>query len=785
MSGASRDACSATTAPSAMELCNESRRAFLLGLGAGTLVLAVGVASTPVHAADAPKYGGDAMPGGLKDDPRTFIAIARDGTVTVVNHRAEMGQGVRTSVPMIIAEELEADWSRVVVRQAPGEQETYGNQNTDGSRSIRHNYLPLRHAGAAARQMLETAAATAWGVPVAQVKASNHEVVHLKSGRRAAFGELAEAASIVPLPDAKAIRLKARKDFRYVGKGRIGLIDNHDIVTGKAQYGIDTRLEGMLYAVVARPPVYGGRLRSHDARETLKVPGVLRLVEIAAAPVPSGFLPLGGIAVVATTTWAAIEGRRRLRIEWDDGVNAAYDSKAYRHTLEASARAQGELVRDKGDAVAALAHARRKIAVEYYIPHLAHATMEPPAAVVRILGGRCEAWACVQAPESTRATLMSVLGLAQDQVHVHQTLLGGGFGRKSKPDFVAEAALVSRALEGKPVKLTWTREDDIAHDYYHAVALERVEAAVDDAGEPLAWLQRTTAPSIGSLFGPDPKHQRPGELAHGLTDLGFFGVPHLRIENPEAAAHVRIGWLRSVYNIPHAFATQCAAAELAHLAGRDPKDFLLDLIGTPRKVDPGTLANATNYGEDPARYPVDTARLRGVIEAVAKAANWGRARPKGTGLGIAAHRSFVSYTAAVVEVEVAADGSLRIPRVDIAIDCGPQVNPDRVRSQMEGSVIQGICLALHGAITFANGRVVQSNFHDYPLLRIDAAPREIHVHLLGADDEKLPMGGVGEPGLPPIAPALLNAIFAASGQRIRTLPIGEQLRPAPAPVAHP
>ena len=757
---------------------NVSRRAFLLGVGAGTLVLAVGMPAQAAKPAETRKYGGEGMPGGLRDDPRVFIAIAPDGWVTVINHRAEMGQGVRTSIPMIVADELDADWMMVRVEQAPGDQAKYGNQDTDGSRSVRQSFRAMRRAGAAARQMLEQAAATAWGVPVRQVKADLHEVVDTKSGRRGGYGEFAEAASILAVPKPGELMLKSPREFRYIGKDGVGGIDNDDIVTGKARYGTDARLDGMLHAVIERPPALGDRLKAYNSTEALKVAGVIKVVALESPPIPSAFLPLGGVAVIAENTWAAIEGRKKLVIEWEAGPNAGYESGAYRKALEAAARQPAREIRNSGDVYKALASADRKIAVEYYLPHLAPATREPPAATVRIADGACEAWACIQAPEATRDLLAALLKLPKEKVTVHQTLLGGGFGRKSKPDFVGEAALLAQAMEGRPVKVTWTREDDIAHDYFHTVSLERIEAGIDKAGKPVAWLQRTTAPTIGATFAPDPKHESAGELSMGLTDLAFFGVPNLRIENPEAAAHTRIGWFRSVSNIPHAFATQVAACELAHLAGRDPKDFLLELIGPARKLDPRELSNNSNYGEDPKLYPVDAGRLRGVIETVARAANWGRKLPKGSGLGIAAHRSFVTYTAVVFEVAVADDGTIRIPRVDIAVDCGPQVNPERVRAQMEGAVIQGISLALSGEISFADGHAMQSNFHDYTVLRINAAPREIHVHPVNAGDFSLPLGGVGEPGLPPVAPAFVNAIFAATGKPIRSLPIRDQLRPA-------
>lgn len=754
------------------EMVNVSRRTFLRGLAAGTFVIAVPVSSLAF--AQESKYGGEAMSGGLRDDPRIFLAIADDGTVTLLCNRAEMGQGVRASWALVVADELEADLARVRVLQASGDEARYGNQNTDGSRSMRHHFRPLRRIGAAARRMLEEEAASRWGVSVTAVRANNHEVVHTATGRRLGFGTVARGAAARPVPPREALALKPASAFRYIGRENVSLIDNFDIVTGKAVYGIDAQIEGMVFAVVARPPVYGGKVKSYDASETLKVPGVLKVVPIDAPAIPSAFQPLGGIGVVAENTFAAVKGRSLLRIQWDDGSNAGYDSGQFRATLEAVASKPGKVVRNNGNLEAALAGASRRIEASYYIPHLAHAPMEPPAATARVTNDACEIWGGLQNPQALRNDLAKRFNLPPERITVHSLLLGGGFGRKSKPDFASEAAILSRAMAGRPVKLTFTREDDIQSGYFHTASVERLEAGLDAGGKPVAWLHRTVAPTIQSIFMPDARNEGSFELAMGAVDVPF-AIPNLRVENPQAEAHTRIGWFRAVSNIPHAFAVQSFVGELAAAAGRDPKDYLLELIGPDRRIDPASMSDEWLYGEDPKLYPFDTARLRRVIERAASEAGWGRTLPRGRGLGIAAHRSFVAYAAVVVEVALGPDGTLAIPRVDIAFDCGAVVNPDRVRAQLEGAVVMGISLATVGEISFKAGRVEQSNFHDYPVTRIDAAPAEIRTHLViptGYDD---PLGGVGEPGLPPVAPALTNAIYAATGKRIRALPIRNQL----------
>ena len=751
------------------QVFNVSRRNMLLG--AGGLVVAVSL--VPVNGAFAKGFGADGMPHGWVDDPKIFVAIAKDGTTSITCHRQEMGQGVRTGWGIIIADELDADWAKVKIVQADADEEKYGNQDTDGSRSTRQFFVHMRHAGAAAKTMLVQAAAQQWGVPVDQVSAANGVLTNTKSGKTLGYGDVTEAASALPVPARETVKLKDPKDFRLIGKGNVGIVDGFDITTGRAIYGMDHKLPDMLHAVVARCPVFGGTVKSFDDTAAMKVPGVVKVITIAPATAPVQFQPLGGVAVIAKNTYAAMKGRDALKIVWDEGPNASYDSDAFRKSLEDAARKPGKVVRAQGDFDAAMAKAKTKLTAEYYVPHLVQAPMETPAAIADFKAdGTCEVWTCTQAPQAARTLVAKELGVGFDKVTLHVTLLGGGFGRKSKPDYVVEAALCSKAA-GKPVKLLWTRDDDIHHGFYHTVSVERIEAGLDENGKPIAWLHRSAAPTIGSIFAKGADHELPLELGMGLVNSPF-DIPNMRMENPAVDAHVRIGWFRSVSNIPHAFAIQSMVNEMAHAAGRDPKDYLLEVIGPARKIDPTAIGDVWNYGEDPKVYQIDTGRLRNVIEAAAKGISWGRTMPKGSGLGIAGFYSFVTYTAVAAEVEVDPQGKVVVKRIDIAIDCGPQVNPERIRSQMEGAVVMGMGLALTSQITFKNGRAQQNNFDGYEIVRIDAAPKEVHVHLLPMSDYDHPLGGVGEPGVPPVAPAIANAVFAATGRRIRSLPIANQ-----------
>jgi isoquinoline 1-oxidoreductase beta subunit len=767
---------SAVLHPEQPRVCNLSRRRFVAGTAgaAGGFALALGWPAA-AGADDAPKkYGAYGMPNGVVENPLVFVAIADDGLVTITCHRAEMGQGVRTGVPMIVADEMEADWSKVRVVQAPGDEQRFGNQDTDGSRTTRHFFMPMRRCGASARQMLEAAAAARWGVPADEVVAKNHQLLHKPTGRSLGYGEVASDAAKLPVPTGADLRLKKPEEFRYIGTGKLPIVDGFDITTGRAVYGIDVVLPDMLYAVVARSPAYGGTLKSFDGEQAAKVAGVVKVVEIKGSPIPTAFQPLPGVAVIATSTWAAMKGREALKLEWDGGPNGDYDSTEYRAEMQLAAGKPGKVIRNAGDVDAAMPKAAQVLTAQYYVPHLTQAPMEPPVAVARVKDGRCEVWGPFQSPQAVRNDISKRLELEPANVTVNVTLLGGGFGRKSKGDYATEAALLARETGGKPVKVQWTRDDDLHHSFYHTVSVEHLQAGLGADGKPIAWVHRSVGPTLLALFMPDPKQESPIELGMGLVNVPF-AIPNLRIENPEAAAHTRVGWYRSVSNIPHAFAIQSFVCEMAVAANRDPKDYLLELLGPPRKIDPRDINDTWNHGEDPTAYPIDVGRLRRVATTVAKESGWGKPLAKGRGLGIAAHYSFTTYVAAVVEVAVDPKGKLTIPRVDIAVDCGAVVNPERVRAQMEGAVMMGVGNALAGEITFKDGRVQQDNFHQYEVLRMASAPKMVVVHIIGGDYDA-PLGGAGEPGVPPIAPALCNAIFMATGKRIRTLPIRDQLK---------
>ncbi len=745
------------------------RRTFLAGLKLSVLGLALGWFEQDADA--APAAAGPGSADGLS--PNVFIHVAPSGEVTLVCHRSEMGQGIRSSLPFLFADELGADMARVRVVQADGDK-AYGDQNTDGSTSIRNRYEELRRIAASVRTLLVSAAAQRWKVPPSTCFARNNQVTHTPSGRALSFGELAIAASKLPAPALSEVSPRADSELQLVGR-ELPLLDAKAYVTGQAVFGADVRLEGMLTAVIARPPVVGDVVESFDAEAALAIPGVKRVIEMPVPDKPYRFQPWGGVAVLAENTWAALRGRKALAVKWKGGSeNAEYDSAAYAEELTRSVRAPTKALRNVGDVEAALAGAAKRVEAEYYVPHLPHAPMEPPVAVAHFIDGgkHCEVWAPTQNPQAARTEAARILGWAEDEVTVHVTFLGGAFGRKSKADFVSEAVFLAQKAK-LPVRVQWTREDDLQHDYYNTVSKQQLAAGLDAQGKVVAWRHRTAFPPIGTVFGGGTEPSA-GDLQQGVLDLGI-DVPNLRAEVGGAPAHTRIGWLRSVYNIFHAFAANSFIDEIAQARGADMRDVLLELYGAPRQIkglEALGVKEMRNYGAPLDKHPIDMARQRRVVERVTELAGWSRRHAAGRALGLAAHRSFLSYVAAVVSVVKDERGAIKVDEAWIAIDAGKVMNLDRVRSQMEGSVIFGMSLALHGAITMKGGAVQQSNFHDMKLIRIGDAPRKIHVDVVQSEGAP---GGVGEPGLPPVAPAIANALFALTGQRIRELPMSRSI----------
>jgi isoquinoline 1-oxidoreductase beta subunit len=857
-----------------------TRRDFLrkTGVGAGALVFGCSISPSLFAAEKGPGIIHKLI-NGFPVEGVPFVALKLNGDVVIITHRSEMGQGIRSSLAAVLADELEADWSRVSLQQADADGRKFAiefpfevtadvklpfpyqaipgtrkpdrqyliphdaAQFTDSSRSMAAYFQPMRLFGTGIRLVMIRSAAKKWGVDPNECRAEQHKVIG-PGGRSIDYRRLLLAARKQALPtyDEITAALKKPEEWRFIGKGKekMPFYDAVDIVRGKTVFGADVELRGMLTAMIERCPVANGALVSYDAAPALAIPGVKKVIPMFPPGVRGGgvgraFEPHAGVAVLATNTWAALQGRRALKptIQWDLGPHATYDSTAYRLELEDSTSKAGTSVRIKNNADDAFALAASTVEARYYIPHLAQAPMETPVAVARYENGRIEVWAPTQSPDVTQVEVGQVaLGIppcsfvdeackerARQAATIHVTMLGGGFGRKSKPDYIVEAAMLAKENPGVPIRVQWTREDDIKFSYYNAVSSQYLKAGLGVDGRPTSLLQRSAFTSFfGTIF---PNSSTPGasagdlaasaktraeffdsgiypygsgiERAQGLEDMPF-DIPNIRTENCPAENHIRVGWMRSVANVYHAFGIGSFADEMAIAAGRDSKDYLLELIGKDRILplsEEGVLQYRNN--ELPVNiievpeagkvkqvvpgYPPETSRLRAVVEAVARESGWDeRVRQyknmKGRGLGIAAHRSFLSYVAIVVDVSLNDQNELTLNEVFGAIHCGLAVNRDRVLAQMEGGIVYGLSYALLGEITVKNGAVVESNFDDYPVLRMHQTPK-INIHIIDSLDAPT---GVGEPPTPAVAPALANAIVAAGGPRIREMPFYKKVK---------
>lgn len=675
----------------------------------------------------------------------TFVQVGTDGIVTVYVAKSDMGQGVRTSLPMIIADEMDADWKKVRIRQADLDKK-FGRQGTGGSSSVRTMWTPMRKAGATARAMLVTAAASKWGVDAKDVAVAKGVV---SSGtHKATFGELAAAASKLEVP--KEVVLKDPSKFTIIGK-KTGRLDNPDLMRGKGDYGIDVRVPGMLYGAVLRSPVFGGKVVSFDDTKAKAVPGVKAIVKID----PHGAAaPWAGVGVVADSTWAAFKGCDALEVKWDEGEGKSENTESLMNQMRDLVSKEAKRLRNEGDVDAALASASKKLEATYEMPYLAHATMEPMNATASVTADGIEIWGPTQFPDWWAGAAAGAVGLKPEQAKVHVTLLGGGFGRRAFPDVAVEAALLSKAV-GAPVKVQWTRQDDMQHDFYRPATVHRVAAALDANGNVAGWHHRMASASINSHMGQGEAHESEVFDDEQLP----LTIPNIRVEYASAKSFVPRGWWRSVENSTNAFVVQSFMDELAHAAGKDPIEFQLAMLPAGKKIE--------RKGNN-APYPYEADRMRRVIELAREKSNWGKPMPKGRARGFAAWYAFLTYVAEVAEVSIGKDGTPRVHRVVTALDCGTPVNPDGIAAQIEGGIVYGLTAALSGAITIKNGAVEQSNFSDYPLLTIAQMPA-VEVHIVPST--ALPTG-TGEPGTPPIAPAVANAIFALTGNRLRNLPLG-------------
>jgi len=724
------------------------RRDFLKTGTAGGVALVIGFHLSPGAFADQAADQEKQTPNPLD----AWVRVTPDNNVTLILGKSEMGQGIMTALPMILAEELCLDWKRVKIEQAPTNPKIY-DHGTGGSGSVAGSWLPMRRAGAAAREMFVSAAAARWNVSRDTCKAQDGGILHGARKNFLTYGELVSDAAKLPAPDFNTVPLKNPNDFTIVGHDT-RRFEGRDKATGAAIFGLDSRVPGMLFAVIARCPVFGGKVKSFDATKTKAVPGVREVFAID--PVKQGAFTAGGVAVLADNSWAAIQGRKALQITWDEGPAASESSASLRQQFLENAAKPGKVVRNEGDAGAALAGAATKIEAIYELPFAPHATMEPMNCTVHIRPDGAEAWVPTQAPQWAQEVIAKTANLPPEKVIVHTTLMGGGFGRRYQADFVMEAAQVAK-VSGKPVMVFWTREDDMQHGFYRPASYHHFSGALDAKGNLAAWKHFQTSTSIEAMWSPKGE-ENPEKSEFATAAFIPYQMPNYRVEYALAKSSVPRAWWRSVEHSSSGFVVESFVDELAVAAGSDPLEFRLRIIGEDRKIP-----DFTNPKEN---KPLDTARLKGVLRLAAEKAEWGKPLPKGVSRGIAGYYSFESYTAAVVEVSVK-DGAVKVHRIVYAVDCGRPINPEGVRAQVESAAIYGLSAALHDAITISGGRVEQSNFHNYQMPRIGETPKT-EIHVVMSQEEPT---GIGEPGLPVVAPAMCNAIFAATGKRIRRLPI--------------